>query len=272
MSLSVSTLALFLFLVPGLIFRFSLYEGSPVRRPFLASGTLYSSIAVILYSTMIFTLTISILQINTYIANEIGNGIRFGIAELNDIVYIFDDHLQENRRFTIANFLINYPMRTVAMFSLVCLLAYVLARTVQRLSRQIGLIGRMMYGPIYPMLSQKGAPFLTCFVLTKVGHDKQRLMYCGYPEEICLREGNNIDHIILSDPEKFYMVFDDPVPTTTFGEARRVSRQEQSRGQMFVSGSEIENVHFESFYYADPTPSLISRIFGSHKRKVAAPK
>lgn len=194
---------------------------------------------------------ILLLQLVIYFTNMLGHPIRFGIAEFNDTIYFFDDGLNYNRRFTIINFLINYPIRAVSSFLLACLLSYLLARHIQDLSRRIDIIGRMMYGPIYPMLSQKGAPFLTCFVLTKISNGDKRIMYCGFPEEICLREGNNIDHIILSDPEKFYMTFGDPLPSTNFGSARRISTQELSRGQMFVSGSEIENVHFESFYFTE---------------------
>lgn len=86
-------------------------------------------------------------------------------------------------------------------------------------------------------------------MLTKVSNENRRLIYAGYPSEISLREGNNIDHIILSNPEKFYLLLSRDTPRTSFLRSRPISSQGFGQSVMFVSGSEIENVHFEGFYF-----------------------
>ena len=106
-----------------------------------------------------------------------------------------------------------------------------------------------MYGPLAPFISRPETAFLTCFVLTKVSHENRRLVYAGYPTEISLREGSNIDHIILKDPDKFYLRLNRDMPKTNFEKARPISSLGRSQSTMYISGSEIENVHFEAFYF-----------------------
>lgn len=253
MSLSASTLALFILLVPGLIFRFSVYEGSQVKRPFFAGGTIYSSIAVLLYSVLIFLIFIAVTRLLIFGLNLVHSyEIPLGIAEFNGQLYIFDHHqwLAPNRRYEIINFLVSWPKTSIICFLAICAIAYVTALGVQWLSRRFMPIGRMMYGPLAPLLSTTRTPVLTCFVLTKVSDTNRRLIYAGYPREISLKEGNNIDHIVLQNPEKFYLLLSRDNPRTSFLRSRPISSQGFSQSFMFVSGSEIENVHFEGFYFA----------------------
>ncbi len=106
-----------------------------------------------------------------------------------------------------------------------------------------------MYGPLASIMSPNYVTFLTCFVLTKVSHENRRVIYAGFPTEISLREGNNIDHMVIANPEKFYLRLNRDTPKTSFDKARRMSAHEFSQGYMYVSGSEIENVNFDGFYF-----------------------
>ncbi|TPM00993.1 hypothetical protein [Mesorhizobium sp. B2-3-10] len=117
-----------------------------------------------------------------------------------------------------------------------------------------------MYGSLAPFISKIQEPLLTCFVLTKVINGNQRLMYAGLPKEISLGDGNNIDHLILEDPVKFYLRLNKEIPTTTFGKARPMSTQAFSQGHIFLRSSEIENIHFEAFYFPDEPGSLRNRV------------
>ncbi len=74
------------------------------------------------------------------------------------------------------------------------------------------------------------------------------MMYAGFPEEISLKGTNTIDHIVIKDPEKFYLKIDKTAPLSTFENARRISRS-FSNSLLYISGDEIENVHFEGFYF-----------------------
>lgn len=117
-----------------------------------------------------------------------------------------------------------------------------------------------MYGSLAPFISKIQDPVLTCFVLTKVINNNQRLMYAGLPKEISLGDGNNIDHLILEDQVKFYLRLNKEIPTTTFGKARPMSTQAFSQGHIFVHSSEIENIHFEAFYFPDKPSSPRKRV------------
>lgn len=251
MSLSVSTLALFALLVPGLIFRFSVYEGSQVRRPFFSGNTIYSSIAVLLYSVLIFVTFITLIRIVMWVVNCFSTyAIPLGLAEFNGSLYIFDHAVDagKTRRYEIVNFLINFPKTAIICFGLICLTAYVAAYFCRLMSTRSILVAKLMYGPLAPLLSKGDTALITCFVLTKVTHENRRLVYAGYPTEICLREGSNIDHIILANPEKFYLRLNRDYPRTSFQKSRPISSH-VGESYIFVSGSEIENVHFEAFYF-----------------------
>lgn len=246
MSLSASTLALFLLLVPGLIFRYAVYQGSLVKRPFFASSTIYSSISVILYSSFIFILFFVICKSAAWLVSCFnGYRIPLNVVEFNSTLYIF----HQSRRYEIVNFIVNFPYISIALFTGICLVAFGSAIGVQKMARRIRLIGRLMYGPLAPMISRKDTALLTCFVLTKISHENRRLMYAGYPSEISLREGNNIDHIIIENPEKFYLKLNREYPASSFSKARRLSVHGFGESYIYVSGTEIENVHFEGFYF-----------------------
>lgn len=250
-------------LVPGLIFRYAAYEGSPVRRPFFAGGTIYSSIAVLLYSIVVFIIFWFVVALGVGVINLFHNyRIPLRIVEFNGVMYIFDNSIPHpnNRRFELTNFLFSYPVHSALIFLGVATTALLSAYGVQWLSRRSRIVGRLMYGPLAPFISKIQEPVLTCFVLTKVVDGNQRLMYAELPKEISLGDGNNIDHLILEDPVKFYLRLNKQFPTTTFDKARPMSTQAFSQGHIFVRSSEIENIHFEAFYFPDEPSSLRARV------------
>lgn len=168
-------------------------------------------------------------------------------VEFNNKLYIFHN----TRRYEIVNFVVNFKLTSTIVFFSICLFALALAFLTQYLSRKINIVGRYMYGPLSPLLSKQDLAIITCFVLTKVTVENRRLMYAGYPKEVSLRDGSNIDHIILESPVKFYLRLNKDFPTTSFGKARAISNVQGGFGQnvMYISGPEIENAHFEAFYF-----------------------
>lgn len=246
MSLSASTLALFLILVPGLIFRYSLYHGTRIKRPFLGSSTIYSSIAVLLYSAFVFIIFTLIVRVLIWIYNFFSTyDLKVVPVEFNGHMYIF----YGAKRFEIINFIVEYQTINIVLFVIICTLAFVIAKVVQYLGTFFPVISRFLYGPLSDMLLTRDTPLITCFVLTKIIHEKKRMMYAGFPEEISLREGNNIDHIIIRNPEKFYLRLNERWPSSTFTNSRPISTQTYSKNLLYISGAEIENVHFEGFYF-----------------------
>lgn len=182
--------------------------------------------------------------------------IPLGLAEFDSTLYIFDHNSDKDRRYGIVNFLIDFPKTSIIVFLAICATAVALALFVQFLSTRTTFVGRLLYGSLAPLLSRRNVPVLTCFVLTKIGHENRRLMYAGFPTEISLREGNNIDHIIIQNPEKFYLKLNRQSPSTNFLTAKPISNHQFSESVIFVSGTEIENVHFEGFYFPYSDASL----------------
>ncbi|MCP5084369.1 MAG: hypothetical protein GY948_21990 [Alphaproteobacteria bacterium] len=89
---------------------------------------------------------------------------------------------------------------------------------------------------------------ITCFVLTNIGHENRQIIYSGFPEEIGLKDGAKIDYLVLRAPEKFYLRKNRRRPQTSLAQARKIS-QPYARGFLFIAGSQIENVHFESWSF-----------------------
>lgn len=248
MSISASTFALFLFLIPGFIFRYTLYNDSIVRRPIYASSTIYTSVEIIMYSVIIFIFYTLLCYFCVFIFNYIfwDYDIPVEFVEFNRNLYIFHN----NRRYEIVNFITNYKFTSFILFFTICVFAFLFAIGVQKLSRKINIFGRFMYGPLSPLLSRQDTAIITCFVLTKIVHENRRLMYAGYPKEVSLRDGSNIDHIIIDNPAKFYIRINRDRPTTTFVKSKPISNVGVfGESIMYISGPEIENVHFEAFYF-----------------------
>ncbi len=247
MSLTASTVTLFLALIPGLLFRHSLYHGTLIKRPFYSSTTIYSSIAVLLYSLIVFILYIGLIKILIFIWNKIfpHYDLKTVLVEFNGTLYLFVG----TRRYELINYIVNYPIISIILFICMCALAVVIAKTIQKIAKYLKFASRYLYGPLSTIMMRDNPSLITCFVLTKINHDRKRLMYAGFPEEISLREGNNIDHIVISNPEKFYIKLNDRQPITTINSSRSISSSELSTNIMYINGAEIENVHFEGFYF-----------------------
>lgn len=232
--------------MPGLIFRYSVYHGSLVKRPFFASNTIYSTIAVILYSVAILIVSYLMSRLIIYVAGYFWTvSFPFSIVEFNNRLYIF----HEKRRYEIVNFVVNFPISTIIFFSSMCFVAFASAKCVQYTGKKYLFIGRLMYGPLAPIISRSATELITCFVLTKISHENRRLIYAGYPSEISLGEGNNIDHIIINNPEKFYLRLGRTHPSSSFKNSRSISTLTYSQSYIYISASQIENVHFEGFYF-----------------------
>jgi hypothetical protein len=249
MSLSASTLALFVILVPGLVFRFSIYHQSLVRRTFVGGNAIYSTIEVILLSVIVhlaFILLGSLLVLATFSIFGRAASLPQLSESQGDLIVTWGT----SPSVSLTTFFLSNPMIALAYFVATMLIAYFLGQASRRVANWSKSLAKVLYGPIAPLASKDKTTIITCFVLTKIEDDHRRVMYQGLPREICLGEGNNIDHIVLMNPEKFYLKFDVDAPTTTRGKARPISSYAEGNGFLYISGGEIENVHFEGFYFS----------------------
>lgn len=148
--------------------------------------------------------------------------------------------------------LVDHFPHIVVVYGLLALgLCYGLARLAIGLSKRWMPLGRMMYGPLCHLISDRYSELLTCYVLTKISDcTNRRLMYQGYPVEVVLDGSGGIEHLVLEDPDKFYMCFDDNqnAPETTGDNSKNVS-SEYTQGLLYIAASEIENVHFERWLF-----------------------
>lgn len=71
MSISLSTLVIFLFLIPGVLFRTQLYFGSPVKRSIITNNIVYSLIAIIFYSIVIHFISLIVLSLLSQVAQAL---------------------------------------------------------------------------------------------------------------------------------------------------------------------------------------------------------
>ncbi|MET1414213.1 hypothetical protein ABVF61_18210 [Roseibium sp. HPY-6] len=152
-------------------------------------------------------------------------------------------------RYSLINFIFEFPEKAVITFLAICIWALVLSEMVKTIAMRVMVIGRLMYGPLAPLMSreQNRTGIFTCFVLTKIADGNKRIMYAGYPEEVSLKGASTIDHIVIREPIKFYLRLGRDRPLSTLATSQPVSTATSS-SYIYLSGDEIENVHFEGFY------------------------
>jgi hypothetical protein len=89
---------------------------------------------------------------------------------------------------------------------------------------------------------------LICFVLSKTGYENRQIVYMGKPSEVSFRDGSNIDHIVIKDPAKFYFRKNRKKVFTSLSDAELLANPGGVESFLYISGNEIDNVHFEGWY------------------------
>lgn len=245
MSLSASTLALFVFLVPGLIFRSALYWMASVRRAFFGISTIYSSIAVIFFALTIHVVMLLGSALFVMVAQSNGWPARLPLAFERDGELLVAWPNQDAQNLT--SFVLSEPLMFCAYLALAIAVALILAWLVRAAADRWAAIGRALYGPIAQMIAARKTSVITCFVVTKIQYQSKNLAYAGWPQEISLREGNNIDHVVLRNPEKFFVKLNEAVPITSYNKARPLSSMSTGDTYLYLDKTDFHNVHFEAY-------------------------
>jgi len=245
LSLSASTLLFFVLLIPGIVFRFFLYSETIVKRSLNSSNTLYVSVMVVLYALACQIGTMLLYNlISRIVLRDSKFDISVKLVEVDGKVKFFAN-AETNGYF---GFIDKHPF-IVGCYSIGTLVfAICLAKLVLVIAQRWHPLGRVLYGPLAPLVSGKYVELFVCHVLTKIRKGDQLVMYSGFPIEVNLVDGSRIDHIIIKNPEKFYLCLGDEVPKTTRGNSRKMSG---SDALLYISGDEIENVHFATWLFAD---------------------
>ena len=236
MSWSVSTLGVFVFLLPGLLLRFFVYHESLVKRAILSANPLHASLSVILFALAVHFVAALALLTGADLVCRAGAGC--GALEV-----AVGGRLGDPGAFVLA-----HPGAVTGYLLLASVVAFALAKLFVWLAGWSGFAARILHGPLAALAQAGRIEMVTCFVLTTIGHENRQVIYSGFPEEIGLKDGAKIDYLVLRAPEKFYLRKNRGRPETSFLRARKISRP-YARGFLFIAGGQIENVHFESWSF-----------------------
>jgi hypothetical protein len=236
MSLSASTLVLFVLLVPGFVFRFCLFHGSIVKRPFYTSGSIYASITMVMFAIFIHVSVFVTLRLALFIAeNWFSYSLDFGIVEFNGSIYLF----YKKARYEVISFISRFPVVSSIYFFVIIISGYIAASIIRYIANKTGLFSSILYGPLAPILASKKEVALICFVLSRVSHENRQVIYMGVPSEISFKDGSNVDHIVIEDPAKFYLRKNRQNLSTSFDDIEPLSGQAAAQSYLYISGTEI---------------------------------
>jgi hypothetical protein len=238
MSISLSTLLLFLLISPGFLFRFYLNHRSIVKRVRIASDAAHSILLLIIYSMVAHVFGLALLWIFLKLVS-ISN-------QLYKIELFYTDSfrvLVNGVYYDLMFYVLNHPYLVVLYLIYSFFIAYFLVRLLLRASLSYSSFARLVYGPLHNLV-MPSPDFLTVFVLTNINHNGKRLMYSGYAKEVGIKDGAKVDYLILDNASKFYLSLTSKEPRTTLDNARAI------KGLLFVDCDKIENVHFQSWKFA----------------------
>jgi hypothetical protein len=201
---------------------------------------------VVLYSVFIHIVSIiSYIVIDWISDHSFGsNFLSQRVTDINGTIYVVIDH----DAYSVFNYIVSFPLRVLLYLFLMVVVSVLVAFAFRVLARYFRSVGRLLFGPLAPILSDSPADLLTCFVLTKIQYQNRRMIYAGYPIEVNLKDGSNIDHIVLENPEKFYLRLNTSQPISSYDNARTISTL-GAMSLMYISGRDIENVHFEGWAF-----------------------
>lgn len=250
MSLSSSTILLFAFLIPAIIFRFTVYSNSIVKRPLGSGNLIHITVSILTLSVLIQIISFFVFWLLSSLASSgLEYTYKISITEFDEKIYIF----YNNTKFTITKFIFEHYLISLAYLVVLLGISSLLGLLFTFAAKRYVPVGRLLFGQLAQILSGQVFPVLPCFILTKICHENKRIVYSGFVAEVALRDGSNIDHIVLQNSEKFYFKINQRSVETTFFKSQSLSRDTNSYGGLlYVSGDEIENIHFDQ-YYLDAT-------------------
>lgn len=247
--MTVTSLVLFAFLGPGIVFRLIIYNGVPVKRPFASSNTIYISISIVVISACVHL-------INLLLWSGVGllSGIVPGLGDTPKLIefassyYIFHD----NHRHSLTGFLLEHTMWLYTYLMALASITYTSAKLFGFMASRYRSVGNLIYGPITALIDRRNRQFFECYVVTKTCHEGGLVVYMGNPAEIGLKDGSNIDHIVIRNPQKFFMDLTRDVPITNADAMRPVGSTKSAPGLLYLSGNDIDDVHFQSYSFIEP--------------------
>lgn len=229
-----------------MIFRYVIYIDNIVKRPVSSGNIVHITVSILTISVILQTLSIflfiALIKIGPYLFSY---DLLLYIKEQNNsysIIYNYE-------MFSLSKFILNHYLVSLSYVVLIFSVAIFSAILFGFLARRNRYVGGLLFGQLSSILSEGKNTSLSGFVLTKISNGHKHIMYSGFVAEVAFKDGSDIDHIVLRFSEKFYFKMNPKYPGTTFLKSRPVSDNPLSSGLMYISGAEIENVHFDHYHF-----------------------
>ena len=233
MSLSLSTIALFAFLVPGFLFRFFIYQASIIKRPILGDNALYSTVTILVYSSAAVAVAVVSITLFATMFHD------WHPRPHNDPVQISVLRLAEDQ-FKLGMDLMAF-LHLVGLWVVSCVTALLLGLAVRASASHSLTVRRMLFGPLASLYKSSTINIPFAFVLSKLQFEERSLMYAGVAEEIGLGTGSNIEYIVLRTPQKFFLKMSGKKPLTTLNQASSIGNLKQTNFLFFVQREFFEH-------------------------------
>jgi hypothetical protein len=241
MSLSLSTIALFAFLVPGFLFKFFIYQASIIKRPIFSDNALYSTVAILVYSSAAVAAALIFITLFATLFHD------WHPRPHNDPVQISVFRLAEDQ-FKLGMDLSAF-LHVVGLWIASCITAILLGFAVRASASHSLTVRRMLFGPLASLYKSSTINIPFAFVLSKLQFEERNLMYAGVAEEIGLGTGSNIEYIVLRTPQKFFLKMSGKKPLTSLDQASSIGNLKQTNF-LFLSKENFSNIHFEDYAFS----------------------
>jgi hypothetical protein len=244
MSLSLSTIALFAFLVPGFLFKFFIYQASIIKKPILGDNALHATVSILVYSSAavapaLISLTLLAPGFHTWYSRPHADPIQISVFKLAE------DQIKLGMDLSAF-------IHVIGLWMVACVVAIFLGNAVRHAASRSLTVRKMLFGPLASLYKSNRINLPTAYVLTKQQFDDRRLMYAGHAEEIGLGSGSNIEYIVIRTPHKFFLKLSGEKPMTTFDLASPMGNPKQTN-ILFLSKENIENIHFQDYPFLNNT-------------------
>ena len=243
MNLSVTTIALFLFLIPGYFCKFTIYQRSIIKRPIIDANVFYSTISILIYSSIVLTPAMILMVFALYYGPNLHHLITYPHSQPSAISaskLLFDQYQ--------GGMNLAADIHLAGLWGLSCWFAYLIGSIARAAASRGYYFRSMLYGPLANLYKSNSINVPAAFIVTKIEFKERRVMYAGFAEEIGLGNGATIEYIVLKAPQKFYMKLDGNNPSTTFRSATAVGSP-TTTNLMFISKEDIENIHFQDYTF-----------------------
>lgn len=241
MKLAWSTIVVLLFLLPGFLFLVGVYSSNYVSRDVAAWKTPGQLAGVL---SVAFSIHAAI-----FVFFNPVHGLFYGMFPdtWSTNVSVFFDQLKQLA--TIGSVANRDVVEVLAKVCLVVIgyvvvtsaLGFIVGTATSKLIAKGKLRFLVKHGWAYDLITTMKDGYAAAYVLTRIQSDHRLLMYKGGLTDFLVAPDGRILYLLLSQPERYCMVLDEPPTTTDPSKWLRVSAP---NGRLLIEGTDIANIVF----------------------------